>query len=237
MIVALDVSDRSQATALIDELRGEVGAFKIGLQLYTAAGPSFVKEVVASGVDVFLDLKFHDIPNTVANAAVEAARLGVWMLNVHASGGSDMMRRTGDDVRNTCSAEGLRCPKLIAVTVLTSSDSGTLEETGVGGDVMSQVTRLAKLTADSGFDGVVASPLEVRAIREAVVKDSFLIVTPGIRPNSETKDDQRRVTTFAEAVSNGTDYAVVGRPITGASDRVAAVRQTLSEINRNIDAN
>jgi len=230
LIVALDVSGRDTASAIIDELRDEVSAFKIGLQLFTAAGPQFVRDVVKSGLRVFLDLKFHDIPNTVAMAAVEAARLGVWMLNVHASGGGEMMRRTGSDVREVCDREGLRCPKLIAVTLLTSMDRKNLIETGIDDEVTGHVARLANLTADSGFDGVVASPLEIRAVRATVRNSGFLIVTPGIRPNSETEDDQKRVTSFAQAVSDGTDFAVVGRPITRAADRIKAVRQMLSEI-------
>jgi len=230
LIVALDVSGRDTANAIIDELRDEVGAFKIGLQLFTATGPQFVRDVVKSGLRVFLDLKFHDIPNTVAMAAVEVARMGVWMLNVHASGGGEMMRRTGGDVRDVCDREGLRCPKLIAVTLLTSMDRKDLIETGIDDEITGHIARLARLTADCGFDGVVASPLEIRAIRATVRNNGFLIVTPGIRPNSETEDDQKRVTSFAQAVSDGTDFAVVGRPITRAADRVKVVRQLLSEI-------
>jgi orotidine-5'-phosphate decarboxylase len=230
LIVALDVSTAAEARSIIDELRGKVGAFKIGLQLFTAVGPEFVRETASGGSKVFLDLKYHDIPNTVANAAAEAARLGVWMINVHAIGGREMMSRTVDTVREICHTENIECPHLIAVTVLTSSDQDTVTDTGVRGTVGEQVLRLAGLAADSGFDGVVASPREVQAIRN-ITTDQFLIVTPGIRPVSATNDDQKRVTTFAQALANGSDYVVVGRPVTQAEDRAAAVREMIEELN------
>ncbi len=230
LIVALDVSAISEARKIIDELRGAVGAFKIGLQLFTAGGPDFVREVSLSGVKVFLDLKFHDIPNTVAAAAVEAARLGVWMLNIHASGGREMMERTVSDVRSACEREDLPVPKIIAVTVLTSADQETLRQIGVERDIAEQVATLAKLTADCGLDGVVASAQEVGIIRETVKRDDFLIVTPGIRPISATNDDQRRVMTFARAIAAGSDYAVVGRPITRAVNRLAAIEEMIAAV-------
>ncbi|MBX7054357.1 MAG: orotidine-5'-phosphate decarboxylase [Pyrinomonadaceae bacterium] len=228
LIIALDVSSSLEALSLFEELKGEVGAFKVGLQLFSAEGPEIVRTLVERGAKVFLDLKFHDIPNTVAMAAVEAAKTGAWMLNVHASGGSEMMRRTADEVHEFCQRSSLMPPKLIAVTVLTSTDSQMLHEIGVTRDLGSQVVELAKLTERSGFDGLVASPREVPIIRNAVNTDGFLVVTPGIRPTSATKDDQKRVTTFAEAITNGADYVVVGRPITKALDRVNAVRELLS---------
>lgn len=230
IIVALDVPDAEAARAIVSELGDSVGAFKIGLQLFTAAGPSFVRELTGSGAKVFLDLKFHDIPNTVAMAAVEAARLGVWMFNVHASGGSEMMRRTVVEVRKTCEIEGIAVPRMIAVTVLTSSDGNALVEAGIETPVEDQVVRLAKLAHDSGMDGVVASANEAAAIRSAVDDPEFLIVTPGIRPVDATNDDQRRVMTFGRAIAAGIDYAVIGRPITQADNMHAAIASMLAEV-------
>ena len=234
-IIALDVPTAEAAREIVAELRDEVGAFKIGLQLFTAAGPSFVRELTSAGVKIFLDLKFHDIPNTVAMASVEAARLGVWMFNVHAGGGGEMMRRTVDEVRSVCKGAGVPVPKMIAVTVLTSSDRATLFETGVGDEVADQVARLARLAADSGMDGVVASSFEVATIRDVVSSEGFLIVTPGIRPIAATSDDQKRVTTFARAIASGSDYVVIGRPVTQAVDRREAVRQMLAETDQTLN--
>ena len=251
IIVALDVETAAEARETIALLRAEVGAFKIGLQPFTSAGASFVREVVASGVKVFLDVKFHDIPNTVAKASVEAARLGVWMFNVHALGGSEMMQRTAENVREVCAKENLEQSKIIGVTVLTSSNQETLREVGVEREVENQVVDLAKLSANCGLDGVVASPLEVELIRRNVARKDFLIVTPGIRspkskvqsPKSEgedrrpktedrfeTKDDQKRVMTAKEAVQAGSDFLVIGRPILQAEDKISAVRKILEEI-------
>lgn len=229
IIVALDVDSTREAEAIVSELNGRVGAFKVGLQLFTAAGPAFVRELTASGAKVFLDLKFHDIPNTVAKASVEAARLGVWMFNVHASGGSEMMRTTVKEVDAVCAEERIERPLMIGVTVLTSSNSQTMNEIGVGGEVESQVVRLAKLAAESGLDGVVASPLEVAAIRNAIADNKFLTVTPGIRPFSATEDDQKRVTTVGRALAGGSDYVVIGRPITQAANRIEAVEAIVAE--------
>ncbi|MBS1796528.1 MAG: orotidine-5'-phosphate decarboxylase [Acidobacteria bacterium] len=230
IIVALDVETADAARAIIDELGGEVGAFKIGLQLLTAAGPAFVRETVVRGVRVFLDVKFHDIPNTVAKAAVEVARLGVWMFNVHALGGGEMLRRAAGEMREACAREGLAVPKLIGVTILTSAGPETLREVGIEREIDSEVVNLARLTAKCGLDGVVASPREVEKIRSGVEKKDFLIVTPGIRPVFATNDDQQRVMTPKEAIRQGADYLVIGRPATGAADRRAAVRRILEEI-------
>ena len=230
IIVALDVQDAAAARGIVAELGDSVGAFKIGLQLFTAEGPSFVRELTGSGAKIFLDLKFHDIPNTVAMAAVEAARLGVWMFNVHASGGREMMLRTVVEVRNACEREGIAVPKIIAVTVLTSSDGNALAETGIETPVEEQVVRLAKLAHDSGMNGVVASANEAAAIRSAVDDPEFLIVTPGIRPVDATNDDQKRVMTFGRAIAAGSDYAVIGRPITQADDMRDAVETILAEV-------
>jgi orotidine-5'-phosphate decarboxylase len=229
VIVALDVESADEARFVIDDLRGEVGAFKIGLQLFTAAGPGFVREVAETGTRVFLDLKFHDIPNTVAKASVEAARLGVWMFNVHTLGGSEMMRRAVAAVDEVCGRENIARPLIIGVTVLTSSDASNLAETGIKDSVGKQVGLLARLAADSGLDGVVASPLEVGIVRNAVETPDFVTVTPGIRPASATADDQKRVTTIREALANGSDYVVIGRPIIAANDRMAALSQILAE--------
>ncbi|MFN0139976.1 MAG: orotidine-5'-phosphate decarboxylase [Pyrinomonadaceae bacterium] len=229
IIVALDVETRDEARQILGELNGKVVAFKIGMQLFTAAGPEFVREVTSSGVKVFLDLKFHDIPNTVANAGVEAARLGVWMFNVHAIGGSEMMKRTANDVAEFCLQSGVTRPHIIGVTVLTSSTADTLKETGFEGSVEHQVTTLARLAHFSGLDGVVASPREVIAIKAAVDDRSFLTVTPGIRPTGGTTDDQRRVTTLRDAIAWEADYVVIGRPITQAADRVKALESMIAE--------
>jgi len=225
IIAALDVATADEARQIVDELRDEVGAFKIGSQLFTSAGPDLVREFTSAGVKIFLDLKFHDIPNTVAKAAIESARLGVWMLNVHTLGGSRMMRQAVDDVRQVCEQENLARPIMIGVTILTSSGETEMSEVGITADIPSEVLRLARLAADSGLDGVVASPQESRSIREAVAKPGFTIVTPGIRPASATNDDQRRVTTFMQAIQNGSDYVVIGRPIIQSADRRDAVRQ------------
>jgi orotidine-5'-phosphate decarboxylase len=230
IIVALDVESAREAKKTIDELRGTGCAFKVGLQLFCAAGASFVRKIVKDDVKIFLDLKFHDIPNTVAKASIEAARMGVWMFNVHASGGGEMMRTTAEQVREVCDRENLTIPHIIAVTVLTSSNRQTLSETGIVETVETQVSRLARLTAECGLGGVVASPLEIVSIRKNVEVENFLIVTPGVRPNFATNDDQKRVNTPGEALAAGSDYLVIGRPILKAPDKTAAMRRILEEI-------
>lgn len=237
IIVALDVSTAEEAREIIADLREDVGAFKIGLQLFSAVDASFVREVVADGIKLFLDLKFHDIPNTVAKAAVEVARMGVWMFNIHALGGGEMMRKTVEEVREICDKENLTQPKIIGVTVLTSSNQTTLREVGIETTVDAQVLNLAQLSAKCGLDGVVASPHEARIIRHNIENKSFLIVTPGIRSQEsftanqfETNDDQKRVMTPAEAIKSGADYLVIGRPILQAADKYAAVQKILAEI-------
>ncbi len=230
IIVALDVDSAAAAREISNELSGAVGAFKIGLQLFTATGPAFVRELTESGTKIFLDLKFHDIPNTVAKAAVEAARLGVWMFNVHAFGGSEMMLQTIKEVDAVCETEEIIRPLIIAVTVLTSSTAETMSETGVGQGINDQVGSLAKLAANCGLDGVVASPQEVQTVRSIVDRPNFLTVTPGIRQTLATPDDQRRVTTFGQALANGSDYVVIGRPIVKAKDRIQAVEQIVADV-------
>jgi orotidine-5'-phosphate decarboxylase len=232
IIVALDVETADAARSIVDELRAEVGAFKIGLQLFTAAGPAIVREMASSGLKIFLDLKFHDIPNTVAAASTEAARLGVWMFNVHTSGGREMMSRARESVHETCTREGIATPLVIGVTVLTSSNQETLRRLGITSTIEEHVLNLTRDAAESGLDGVVASAIEAAAIRGAVNNNDFVIVTPGIRPISATQDDQRRVTTPAEALAAGSDFLVIGRPITASSNRTDAVREIIASIDQ-----
>lgn len=229
IIVALDVETADEARSIVAELKGSVGAFKVGLQLFTAAGPSFVRELAADN-KIFLDLKFHDIPNTVARASVEATRLGVWMFNVHTLGGSEMMSTAVDAVDEVCANENLNRPLMIGVTILTSSDSKTMSEVGLSGTVDNRVVDLARLAQVSGLDGVVASPAEVSAIKSAIPASNFLCVTPGIRCNPATGDDQKRVTSLGQAVAEGSDYVVIGRPITSAPDRLVAVDEILASV-------
>ncbi len=230
LIVALDVETASEARRLVSALRGMVGMFKIGSQLFTAAGPALVREIIDSGERVFLDLKFHDIPNTVAAAGVEATRFGVSMFNLHAAGGSEMMRRTANTVAECSNSEGLPRPLIIAVTVLTSADAGTLAEIGYSLDPAVLVPRLALLAEASGMDGVVASPREVGIVRSAVKKPDFVVVTPGVRPTGSALFDQKRVTTPREAVLAGADYIVVGRPILEAPDPAQAAQKIIDEL-------
>lgn len=236
LIVALDLDNVHKARELVNKLRGVAGMFKIGMQLFTAAGPSLVREIVNSGERVFLDLKYHDIPNTVALAGVEATRLGVSIFNIHAAGGSEMMRRTADAVSECAEAEGRARPLVIAVTILTSANEDTVAEVGFGATPLELVPRLARLAKTSGMDGVVASPLEVSAIRAAVDDRGFVVVTPGVRPAGATLDDQKRVTTPREASLAGADYIVVGRPILEAPDPAQVAQQILDEVQL-IEAN
>lgn len=231
LIVALDVDTIAQAEKLVAELRSEVSFFKIGKQLFLHQGPEVVRRVREHGVDVFLDMKFHDIPNTVARAGVAAARLGVRFFNVHASGSAAMMERTAAEVTRACRREGLRRPKILAVTVLTSLGKSDLRRVGVDDEVEHQVVRLARLARRSGLDGVVASPLEIAHIRRACGK-TFLIVTPGVRPATANLDDQKRSMTPGEAMRLGADYLVVGRPITEAPDPLAAAREIVADMAR-----
>ena len=235
ILVALDVESAAKAIELADLLRGAVGGFKIGKQLFTAAGPAMVRELTSRGDRVFLDLKFHDIPNTVAAAGVEAARLGVTIFNVHASGGVEMMQRTADAVRETTLREGRQLPKIIAVTLLTSVDDSALGEIGIDTAAKRLVIHFASAAAESGLDGVVASPQETKLIRESIRRPNFLIVTPGIRSTTAPADDQRRTMTAAEAVRAGADYLVVGRPITAAVDPVESAQRIVSEMAEALD--
>jgi len=237
LVVALDVDSAERAFELSDQLRDVVGMFKVGLQLFTAAGPDIVRRIVSRGGRVFLDLKFHDIPNTVAAAGVEATRLGVSIFNVHASGGSAMMRRTAQIINDTAEREGLAKPKLLAVTLLTSLDRNDLNQIGFVEEPGSRVRKLARLAADSGLDGVVASPQEIRVVREEVTNPSFLIVTPGIRALPLPEDDQRRMLTAAQAIAEGADYIVVGRPILDARDPQQAARLIVEQMEKSLPTN
>ncbi|MGE0361629.1 MAG: orotidine-5'-phosphate decarboxylase [Vicinamibacterales bacterium] len=221
ILVALDVPDAARALALADRLRGAVGGFKIGKQLFTAEGPAIVRTLAERGDRVFLDLKFHDIPNTVAGAVGAAVATGAWMVNVHCSGGSAMMRAAADAAATAAAKAGMTRPLVIGVTVLTSLDAAALAEVGVSRPLMDQVVALARLAQAAGLDGVVASPLETAAIRAAC--GPFAIVTPGIRAAAESgADDQARTMSAAEAIRAGATYLVIGRPITGAPDPRAA---------------
>lgn len=233
ILVALDVESAARAIDLAGQLRGAVGGFKIGKQLFTAAGPAVVRELTSRGDRVFLDLKFHDIPNTVAGAVQSAVATGAWMVNVHASGGTAMMTAAAEAAATAAATLGRPKPLVIGVTVLTSMTDAALREIGVQRPLLDQVVHLATLAKRSGLDGVVASPLETRAIREACGSD-FQIVTPGIRPlrqgsgqavDQRGKDDQARTLTPADAIAAGATYLVIGRPITAAPNpREAAER-------------
>lgn len=235
LIVALDVDNSNRALELFEELRDSIGVFKIGMQLFTAAGPEIVRRIVARGGRVFLDLKYHDIPNTVAMAAVEATRLGVFLLNVHASGGREMLKRTADAVAETAQRENLVKPKVLGVTVLTSVDADTLHQLGIDEEPGALVGRLASLSSECGLDGVVASAQEIKVVRQSVRRSDFLIVTPGMRGQADAAHDQKRVTSVGDAIRAGADYVVVGRPVVAADDRRRAARQIVDEIEAALD--
>jgi orotidine-5'-phosphate decarboxylase len=226
IIVALDYASASDAIAMSDRLDPASCRVKVGKELFTRCGPDVVQSLHERGFQVFLDLKFHDIPNTVAGACRAAADLGVWMLNVHASGGAAMMTAARDAVPR---AEG--SPKLIAVTVLTSLDVADLAQIGVDAEPVEQVVRLATLAQDSGMDGVVCSPADLGRLRKRV-RSEFLTVTPGVRPAGATVGDQKRVSTPAAAVAAGASYLVIGRPITAAADPMDALLAIQAEVER-----
>jgi len=229
IIVALDFADAASALMLVDRLDPALCRLKVGKELFTAVGPDFVRALVARGYEVFLDLKFHDIPNTVAAACRAAAGLGVWMLNVHASGGSRMMSAAREALGN-----GPR-PLLIAVTVLTSMSADDLDEVGVAAAPAEQVLRLARLTQHCKLDGVVCSAQEASMLRAELGAD-FRLVPPGIRPAGAEAGDQRRVMTPQQALNAGATDLVIGRPITAAADPLVALQHIQSELNKSEEA-
>ncbi|NLC07919.1 MAG: orotidine-5'-phosphate decarboxylase [Syntrophomonadaceae bacterium] len=232
LIVALDVDTRTEAERLVEALEGHVGAFKVGMQLYDSEGPEIVRRLMQRGGKVFVDLKFHDIPNTVAQAGRVMTRLGVFMYNLHVAGGQEMMRQTVAATHEEAKAAGVNPPLVLGVTVLTSITPQQLrEEIGIDRDLTEQVVKWAKLAQKAGLDGVVASPQEIRAIRQACGPE-FLIVTPGVRPAGSQLNDQKRVMTPGEAIAAGASYLVVGRPITEAADPAAAARAIVQEMEK-----
>ena len=224
LLIALDVDSAARAMALTDQLRDVAGGFKIGSRLFTAEGPAIVRRVAESGARVFLDLKYHDIPNTVAGAVRAAADLGVWMLTVHTAGGADMLRAAKE-----AADAG---PRIVGVTVLTSLDEAALRRLGISRGIAAHVDELAGLAQEAGIDGVVASPLEIERIRGRC-GGTFTVVTPGIRnPSGDAPDDQRRTLSAADAIRAGADYLVVGRPIIAAPDPSAAAAQIAKQITQ-----
>lgn len=226
VVVALDFENKAEAINLVSQLDPKLCRLKVGKEMFTHFGPALVKELQQYKFDVFLDLKFHDIPNTVAKAVKAAADLGVWMVNVHASGGSRMMSAA----RESLVSYGTDKPHLIAVTVLTSMEQSDLTELGITLTPQQQVVKLATLTQQSGLDGVVCSAQEATLLKQQFGKD-FMLVTPGIRPASSTADDQRRVMTPAQALNAGVDYMVIGRPITKAAQPLDALHAIVRELS------
>ncbi|MEP6645218.1 MAG: orotidine-5'-phosphate decarboxylase [Acidobacteriaceae bacterium] len=225
LIVALDVSTPAAARKIVDQVGDSASIYKVGMQLFTAAGPQFVRDLVASGRRIFLDLKYHDIPNTVAAAVADAGRLGASMLTIHALGGGKMMRAAAEAARHTNPAM-----KLLAVTVLTSMDDAELDQVGVKETVLNEVLRLAGLALKEGCSGLVASAQEASAIRSQFGRE-FLVVTPGVRPIGADHGDQARVVTPAQAIAAGASHIVVGRPITAAPDPAAAAKSILEQLD------
>jgi len=224
VIVALDFAEAKNALSLVSQLDPELCKLKVGKELFTAAGPQLIETLIQKDFQVFLDLKFHDIPNTVKKACQAASNLGVWMLNVHASGGSDMMQAALEGVNNS-----RHNPYLIAVTILTSMSQNNLTELGITRPLEEQVTHLAGLTQAAGLHGVVCSAVEAEILRQTI-DDDFLLVTPGIRPVSASQDDQTRIMTPEKALEKGASYLVIGRPITQADDPLAALHSINSDI-------
>ncbi|SFH18413.1 orotidine-5'-phosphate decarboxylase [Desulfotomaculum arcticum] len=231
LIVALDVNNRAEAMSLVKELAGVTDFFKVGMELFYSEGVGIVREIAAAGAKVFLDLKLHDIPNTVGRAARVLVRSGASIINVHAAGGGAMMRAAGDSAREEAAKLGLPAPAVVAVTVLTSIDSNAFtREMGYTGAIEDRVRTWALLARESGLDGVVCSPREIKMVRKACGPD-FKIITPGIRPAGSDLNDQRRVMTPGEAIKAGASQIVIGRPVTGAPDRCAAAAAILAELS------
>ncbi len=230
IIAALDVPTAEQALKLAEQIAPAVGAFKIGKELFVSAGPDIVKRVRDTGVSVFLDLKFHDIPNTVAMAIASAVRLDVQMTTIHTSGGSEMMRAAEKSAQDTAKMLGQPVPLVLGVTVLTSSTNETLAELGIEADTEKQVVRLAQLAVKSGLRGLVCSPLEIAALRK-ILPAHIQLVTPGIRTGAEKADDQKRTLSPREAMQAGASWLVVGRPIYAAENPRAAAEKILESLN------
>jgi orotidine-5'-phosphate decarboxylase len=232
LVIALDLDNDREALALVDELRDAVGMFKVGHQLFTAYGPDIVRRIVAKGARVFLDLKYHDIPHTVAKASAEAVKLGVSIFNVHALGGMDMMKAAAASAGETADKQGLQRPLVLAVTILTSMDDLVLRrDLKINRSLRREVAHLARLAQRAGMSGVVASPREIKLLRKTV-RGSLVILTPGVRPAWAGKDDQKRVMSPGEAIVCGADYIVIGRPVLKAADRLAAVEKIVREISQ-----
>jgi len=232
LVIALDLDNDREALALVDELRDAVGMFKVGHQLFTAYGPDIVRRIIDKGARVFLDLKYHDIPNTVAKASAEAVKLGVSIFNVHALGGVDMMKAAAESARETAEKQGVPCPLALAVTILTSMDDLSLRrDLKINRSLRREVAHLAELAQRAGMSGVVASPQEIKLLRKAI-RGNFVILTPGVRPAWAGKDDQKRIMTPGEAIACGADYIVIGRPVLKAADRQAAVEKIVREIGQ-----
>ena len=223
IVIALDFKDKTSTLNLVNQLQPDLCRLKVGKELFVRCGPDLVKELIDKGFDIFLDLKFHDIPNTVAAACQAAADLGVWMVNVHASGGRKMMQAACEAI-----AGSSHQPLLIGVTVLTSLSREDIAEIGLDIEPQQQVLRLAKLAKDSGLDGVVCSPLEAALLKQQVAED-FCLVTPGIRPAGSDTGDQQRIMTPAKALQAGSDYLVIGRPITASSDPLKSLQEIIAE--------
>jgi orotidine-5'-phosphate decarboxylase len=231
LILALDVDSEGEALGLVEELKDSVGMFKVGLQLFTGCGPDIVRKIVGRGGRVFLDLKYHDIPNTAAKASAEAVKLGVSIFNLHALGGLEMMKTAVASAQETAEKVGLPMPRMLAVTVLTSMDDKTLRrELKIARSLQREVCHLARLAQRAGMHGVVASPQEIKMLRRDIRGD-FVVLTPGVRPAWAGMDDQKRTMTPSEAVAAGADYIVIGRPVLKAKDRREAVKKILDEID------
>jgi len=229
LIIALDLDSGEKALEIVRGLKDEVRFFKVGLELFSSAGPEIIGKIREAGCEIFLDLKFHDIPATVAKAAVAIVKYGSFMFNVHALGGYDMMKKAADEAKRESERLKVRCPKILAVTILTSMDENGLKKAGIDVSIEKEVLSLAGLAKDAGLDGVVASPKEAALIRKSFGRE-FLIVTPGVRPAWAASNDQKRIATPAEAMKAGSDFIVVGRPVTEAPDPVQAARDILKEI-------
>ncbi|MEW5807137.1 MAG: orotidine-5'-phosphate decarboxylase [Acidobacteriota bacterium] len=229
LIVALDYSRKVEALSVAGEIKDHVGLFKVGLQLFSSDGADVVRTLRKEGANVFLDLKLHDIPNTVSNAAVVAAGLGVSMMNFHCLGGKKMLDSAVKEVSDYCAKNSMKKPLLIGVTILTSMAESDMREVGIASSLIDEVRRLAAVAREAGMDGVVASVHEIEAVKRECGND-FLVVTPGIRPLWSRKDDQERVTTPSEAIKRGADFIVIGRPITLAPDKRKAAQEILSEM-------